>query len=97
MIFLYNFFGYFSIAAVAKYYFRLKNHTANVLPGDELYLPYLLGYSMTDRFKFRHSNNWMTNRDREQNSALVTNSAKETLAVGADVHYRFFWLSVTFT
>jgi uncharacterized protein YcfL len=52
---------------------------------------------MTDRFKFRHSNNWMTNRDREQNSALVTNSAKETLAVGADVHYRFFWLSVTFT
>jgi len=58
MIFLYNFFGYFSMAAVAKYYFRLKNHTAHVLPGDELYLQYLLGYNMTDRFKLGPAINW---------------------------------------
>jgi hypothetical protein len=67
MIFLYKFLGYFSIDAVAKYYFRLKNCTTNVLLGYELYLQCLLGYNLIDRFKLGHSINWMISQDREQN------------------------------
>jgi hypothetical protein len=97
MIFLYKSFGDFSIDAAVKYYFRLKNETTNVLPGDELYVQCLLGYNLTDKLKLGPSINWMISRDKEQNGVTVNNSARETLSVGADVYYRFSWLSVTFT
>jgi hypothetical protein len=97
MIFLYKSFGNFSIDAAVKYYFRLKNESTNVSPGDELYVQCLLGYKVTDQFKFGPSINWMLSRDKEQNGAAVTGSARETLSAGADFYYRFSWLSVTFT
>jgi len=97
MIFLYKAFGDFSIDAAVKYYFRLKNETTNVLPGDELYVQCLLGYNLTDRFKIGTSLNWMISKDKEQHGAAVGGSARETLSVGADIYYRFSWLSVTFT
>jgi hypothetical protein len=97
VIFLYKSFGDFSIDAAVKYYFRLKNETTNVLPGDELYVQCLLGYNLTDRLKLGPSINWMFSKDKEQHGVAVSNSARETLSVGADVYYRFSWLSVTFT
>ncbi len=96
-IFLYKSFGDFSIDAAVKYYFRLKNNATDVSPGDELYLQCLLGYNLTDKFKLGPSINWMISKDKEQNGVAVSNSARETLSVGADVYYRFSWLSVTFT
>jgi hypothetical protein len=97
MIFLYKSFGDFSIDAAVKYYFRLKNETANVLPGDELYVQCLLGYNVTDKFKLGPSINWMISGNKELNGVKVSDSARETLSAGADVYYRFSWLSVTFT
>jgi len=97
MIFIYKSFGDFSIDAAVKYYFRLKNNTSDVLPGDELYLQCLLGYNLTDKLKLGPSINWMISKNKEQNGVTVSNSARETLSVGADVYYRFSWLSVTFT
>jgi hypothetical protein len=97
MIVLYKSFGDFSMDAAAKYYFRLKNNTTDVLPGDELYLQCLLGYNLTDKLKLGPSINWMISKDKEQHGVTVSNSARETLSVGADVYYRFSWLSVTFT
>jgi len=97
MIFLHKTIGDFSIDASAKYHFRLKNDATNVLPGDEFYLQLLLGYNLTDKFKLGPSINWMISKDKEQQGVTVNNSARETLAVGADVYYRFSWLSVTFT
>ncbi len=97
MIFLYKSFGDFSIDAAVKYYFRLKNNTTDVLPGDELYLQCLLGYNLTEKLKLGPSINWMISKDKEQNGVTVSNSARETLSVGADIYYRFSWLSVTFT
>jgi len=97
MIFLYKSFGDFSIDAGVKYYFRLKNETTKVLPGDELYVQCLLGYNVTDKFKLGPSINWMISGDKELNGVKVNNSARETLSVGADVYYRFSWLKLTFT
>jgi hypothetical protein len=97
MIFLYKSFGDFSIDASVKYYFRLKNETTNVLPGDELYMQCLLGYNITDKFKLGPSINWMISSNKSQNGAAVANSSRETLSAGADIYYRFSWLSVTFT
>ena len=97
VIFLHKTLGDFSIDAAAKYFFRLKNETTDVLPGDELHLQCLLGYSLTDKFKLGPSINWMISKDKEQNGVSVSNSARETLSMGADVYYRFSWLSVTFT
>jgi hypothetical protein len=97
MIFLYKSFGDFSIDAAVKYYFRLKNNTTDVSPGDELYLQCLLGYNLTDKLKLGPSINWMISKDKEQHGVSVSNSARETLSLGADVYYRFSWLSVTFT
>jgi hypothetical protein len=57
----------------------------------------LLGYNLTDRLKLGPSLNWMISKDKEQNGVTVSGSARETLSVGADVYYRFSWLSVTFT
>jgi hypothetical protein len=97
MIFLYKAFGDFSIDAAVKYYFRLRNETTKVLPGDELYLQFLLGYNLTDKLKLGPSINWMISKEKEQHGVTVSNSARETLSVGADIYYRFSWLSVTFT
>jgi hypothetical protein len=97
MIFLYKSFGDFSIDAAVKYYFRLKNETTHVLPGDELYVQCLLGYNLTDKFKLGPSINWMISSNKSQSGAAVTGSSRETLSIGADVYYRFSWLSVTFT
>jgi hypothetical protein len=97
MIFLYKSFGNFSIDAAMKYYFRLKNETTHVLPGDELYVQCLLGYNLTDKFKLGPSINWMISSNKSQNGAAVASSSRETLSMGADVYYRFSWLSVTFT
>lgn len=97
MIFLYKSFGDFSIDAVVKYYFRLKNESTQVSPGDELYVQCLLGYNVTDKFKLGPSMNWMISGDKNQNGAAVADSARETLSVGADFYYRFSWLSMTFT
>ena len=96
-IFLYKSFGDFSIDAAAKYLFRLKNETTNVLTGDEFYLQCLLGYNITDRFKLGPSINWMISQQKEKNGIAVSNSERETLSMGADIYYRFSWLSVTFT
>jgi hypothetical protein len=97
VIFLHKTLGDFSIDAAAKYFFRLKNETTDVMPGDELHLQCLLGYNITDKFKLGPSINWMISKDKEQNGVSVSNSARETLSMGADVYYRFSWLSVTFT
>ncbi len=97
MIFLYKSFGDFSIDAAVEYYFRLKNETTNVLPGDELYVQCLLGYNITDKFKLGPAINWMISKDEEQNGVAVSGSARETLSVGAEVYYHFSWLSVAFT
>ncbi|MBN1363521.1 MAG: transporter [Syntrophaceae bacterium] len=97
MIFLHKTLGNFSVDAAAKYFFRLKNEATDVLPGNELYLQCLLGYNLTDKFKLGPSINWMLSKDKEQNSIVIDDSTRETLSVGADVYYRFSWLSVTFT
>ena len=97
VIFLHKSFGDFSIDAAAKYFFRLKNETTNVLPGDEFHLQCLLGYNLTEKFKLGPSINWMTSKDKEQNGVSISSSARETLSMGADIYYRFSWLSVTFT
>jgi hypothetical protein len=97
MVFLYKAFGDFSIDAAVEYYFRLKNETTNVSPGDELYVQCLLGYNLTDKLKLGPSINWMISKDEEQNGVTVNGSARETLSVGAEAYYRFSWLSVTFT
>jgi hypothetical protein len=97
VIFLHKTLGNLSIDAAAKYFFRLKNETINVLPGDEFYLQCLLGYNLTDKFKIGPSINWMISKDKEQNGLTVSDSARETFSVGADVYYRFSWLSVTVT
>ena len=97
MIFLYKALGDFSIDAVAKYFFRLKNSSTDVSPGDEIYLQCLLGYNLTDRLKLGPSINWMMSKDKEQNGVKISDSARETLSMGADIYYRFSQLSVTFT
>lgn len=97
VIFLHKTWGEYSIDAAAKYFFRLKNETTNVGPGDEFYLQCLLGYNLTDKFKIGPSMNWMISRDKEQNGVTIKDSARETFSVGADLYYRFSWLSVTFT
>lgn len=97
MIFLYKALGDFSIDAVAKYFFRLKNSSTDVSPGDEIYLQCLLGYNLTDRLKLGPSINWMISKDKEQNGVKISDSARETLSMGADIYYRFSKVSVTFT
>ena len=97
MVFLYKSFGDFSIDAAAKYFFRLTNHTTNVLPGDEFYLQCLLGYNLTDKLKLGPSVNWMISRDKEQNGVKIANSAREAFSVGTDIYYRFSKMGVTFT
>ena len=97
VIFLHKTLGDFSIDAAAKYFFRFKNEETDVQPGDELYLQCLLGYNLTDKFKLGPSINWMISKDKEKNGAEVKDSARESLSAGADIYYRFPWLSVTFT
>lgn len=97
MIFLYKDLGKYSIDAVAKYFIRLKNPATNVLPGDEFHLQCLFGYNITNRFKAGPSVNWMISRDKEVNGATVSDSARESFSVGADVYYRFPRVSVTAT
>lgn len=97
VIFLYKDLGKYSIDAAAKYFIRLKNPATNVLPGDEFYLQCLLGYNITDRFKFGPSFNWMISRDKEVNGNKVSDSARECFSVGADVYYRFPKVSITAT
>jgi len=97
MVFLYKAFGDFSVDAVAKYFFRLKNRTNDVSPGNELHLQGLLGYNLTDRFKIGPSLNWMISENKRQSGVEVGDSARETLSVGADVYYRFARISVTAT
>ena len=97
MVFLYKNLGDFSIDAVAKYFFRLKNSSTDVSPGDEIYLQCLLGYNLTDRLKLGPSINWMISKDKEQNGVKISDSARETLSMGADIYYRFSKVSVTFT
>ena len=97
MVFLYKALGDFSIDAVAKYFFRLKNSSTDLSPGDEIYLQCLLGYNLTDRLKLGPSVNWMKSKDKEQNGVKISDSARETLSMGADIYYRFSKVSVTFT
>jgi hypothetical protein len=97
MVFLYKALGDFSIDAVAKYFFRMKNRTTGFSPGDEFHLQGLLGYNLTDRFKFGPSINWMISKNKRQSGAEVNDTARETLSVGADVYYRFSKISVTAT
>jgi len=97
MVFLYKALGDFSVDAVAKYFFRLKNSQTDVLPGDEIQLQFLLGYNLTDRLKIGPSFNWTISMDREQGGTKVNNSAREALSVGADIYYRFSRIGVTFT
>ncbi len=97
MVFFYKAFGDFSVDAVAKYFFRLKNSTNDVSPGNELHLQGLLGYKLTDRFKVGPSINWMISENKRQSGVDVGDSARETLSVGADVYYRFSKISVTVT
>jgi len=97
MVFLYKALGDFSIDAVAKYFFRLKNNHTDVSPGDEIQLQFLLGYNLTDRLKLGPSVNWTISKDREQNGTKVNNSAREAFSMGADIYYRFSKISVTLT
>lgn len=97
MIFLYKSLGDFSIDAVVKYFFRLRNNVTDVSPGDELYLQCLLGYNITDKFKLGPSINWMTSREKEQNGVKTSDSARETLSIGGDIYYRFPKVSVSAT
>ena len=97
MVFFYKAFGDFSVDAVAKYFIRLKNSTADLSPGDEFHLQGLLGYNVTDRFKFGPSVSWMISRNKKQYGAEVNDSGRETISVGADVYYRFSKISVTAT
>jgi len=97
VIFLHKTLDKFSIDAAAKYFFRLKNDATNVLPGDEFYLQCLLCYNLTDKFKIGDRKNWMISRHKEQNGVNIQDSARESFSTGADVYYRFSWLSVTFT
>lgn len=97
MIFLYKDLGKFSIDAVAKYFIRLKNPATNTLPGDEFHLQGLFGYNITNRFKIGPSINWMISRDKEVNGTKVSDSARESLSIGADIYYRFPKVSVTAT
>jgi hypothetical protein len=95
MVFLYKALGDFSIDAVAKYFFRLKSRSTDVSPGDEFHLQGLLGYNVTDRFKFGPSINWMISKNKSQYGAEINDTARETLSVGADVYYRFSKIGVT--
>ncbi|MGB5219366.1 MAG: transporter [Smithella sp.] len=97
VLFFHKSFEKFSLDAAAKYFFRLKNDDTNVLPGDEFYLQCLFGYSLTDKFKLGPSINWMISKDKEIDGVEVKDSARESLSAGADIYYRFPWLSVTFT
>lgn len=97
MVFLYKALGDFSIDAAAKYFFRLKNSRTEVSPGDEIYLQCLLGYNLTDRLKVGPSINWMISKDKEQSGVKISDSARETLSMGADIYYRFSKVNVTFT
>jgi hypothetical protein len=97
MVFIHKTIGSFSMDAAAKYYFRLENNATDVLPGDELHLQALLGYSVTDKFKLGPSVNWMISKDKQQDGSRVSGTAREKLSIGADFYYRFPWLSVTLT
>lgn len=97
MVFFYKGWGDFSIDAVAKYFFRLKNRSTDVSPGDEIHLQGLLGYNVTDRFKLGPSINWMISKNKRQYGEEIDNTARETLSVGADVYYRFSKIGVTAT
>jgi hypothetical protein len=97
VVFLYKGFGDFSIDAVAKYFIRLRNTATDVSPGDEFHLQGLLGYSVTDRFKFGPSVSWMVSQEKEQNGIAIANSARQTLSMGADVYYRFSNVGITLT
>lgn len=97
MVFIHKTMCKFSIDAAVKYYFRLENSATNVLPGDELHLQGLLGYNVTDKFKLGPSVNWMISKDKKQDGARVSDSAREKISIGADFYYCFSWLSVTLT
>lgn len=97
MVFIHKTIGSFSIDAAVKYYFRLENNASDVLPGDELHLQALLGYSVTDKIKLGPSLNWMISKDKKQDGSKVSGSAREKLSIGTDFYYRFSWLSVTLT
>jgi hypothetical protein len=97
MVFLYKALGDFSIDAVAKYYFRLKNNSTDVTPGDEIHLQCLLGYNLTDKLKLGPSVNWMISRDRELKGVRINDSARESLSMGADIYYRIGKVGVTAT
>jgi hypothetical protein len=97
MVFIHKTMGRFSIDAAVRYYFRFENNETNVLPGDEFRLEGLLGYNITEKFKLGPSVSWMISKNKEQNGATVSGSAREKLSVGADFYYRFSWLSVTLT
>lgn len=97
MVFIYKTLGDFSIDAVAKYFFRLKNNSTDVTPGDEIHLQCLLGYNLTDKLKLGPSVNWMISRDKEQKGVRISDSARETLSLGADIYYRFTKVSISAT
>lgn len=97
MVFIYKALGDFSLDAVAKYFFRLKNNSTDVTPGDEIHLQCLLGYNLTDKLKLGPSVNWMISRDKEQKGVRISDSARETLSLGADIYYRFTKVSVSAT
>ena len=97
MVFLYKTLGDFSIDAVAKYFFRLKNNSTDVAPGDEIHLQCLLGYNLTDKLKLGPSFNWMISQDRELKGVKINNSARESLSMGADIYYRIGKVGVTAT
>lgn len=97
MVFIYKALGDFSLDAVAKYFFRLKNNSTDVTPGDEIHLQCLLGYNLTDKLKLGPSVNWMISGDKEQKGVRISDSARETLSLGADIYYRFTKVSVSAT
>jgi hypothetical protein len=97
MVFLYKALGDFSIDAVAKYFFRLKNNSTDVTPGDEIHLQCVLGYNLTDKLKLGPSVNWMISKDKELKGVRISDSARETLSMGADIYYRIGKVGVTAT
>jgi hypothetical protein len=97
MVFLYKAIGDFSVDAVAKYFFRLKNNSTDVAPGDEIHLQCVLGYNLTDKLKLGPSVSWMISKDREFKGMSINDSARESLSGGADIYYRFGKVGVTAT
>jgi len=97
MVFAHKTIGKFSIDAAVRYYFRFENKATNVVPGDELRLEGLVGYSITEKFRLGPSVTWMISKNREQNGTTISGSARERLSAGADFYYRFSRLSVTLT